>query len=158
MDVLIVWHQLVDCTTWRELNDAVGYCLDELMVVAGEEHVAFERDQIVVESLDALKVEVVGGGVEDEAVSILQLHSCNHATHLLTTGKHVDLLFNLFLTEKHTAEISLHCHLIASAILAQPVNEIQVGLEELRIVERKIGCSDGHTPTYSCLRRPVCCH
>ena len=36
VDVLIVRHELVDGARWGQLDDAVGYRVDELVVVAGE--------------------------------------------------------------------------------------------------------------------------
>lgn len=53
-DVVIVVHDLVDDAVWCQLNDTVRYRLDELMVVAGEEDIALEDLQRVVEGLDAL--------------------------------------------------------------------------------------------------------
>ena len=34
MDIFIVGHQLIDSSVWCEFNDAIGYGLDKLMVVA----------------------------------------------------------------------------------------------------------------------------
>ena len=84
-DVVIIVHHLVDDAIGGELYDAVGHSLYELMVVAAEEDVAFVELQIVVECLDALKVEVVGGGIEDEAVGILELHTGYHTAHFFTS-------------------------------------------------------------------------
>ena len=53
-DVVIVVHDLVDDTVWCQLNDTIRYRLNELMVVAGEEDIALEDLQRVVEGLDAL--------------------------------------------------------------------------------------------------------
>ena len=61
-DVFIVFHHLVDDAIRREFDDAVGDGLDELVVVTAEEDVALIEFQVVVECLDALKVEMVGGG------------------------------------------------------------------------------------------------
>ena len=94
--------------------------------MAGEKYITLERDQVIVESLDALKVEVVGGRVEDKTVGVLQLHSRNHATHLLASGEHIDFLLDFFLTEKHTTQVGFHRHLIASTVLAEPVDKIQI--------------------------------
>ena len=70
-DVVVVLHELVDDAVRREFDDAGCYGLDELVVVAGEEDVALEELEVVVEGLNALEVEVVGGCVEDEAVGVL---------------------------------------------------------------------------------------
>ena len=116
------------------------------MVVAAEEDVAFIEFQVVVECLDALKVEVVGGGVEDEAIGILQLHAGNHATHLLASGEDIGLLQHLLATEEHTAEEALEVYFVAFAKLAEPIDEVEVGVEELGIVEGQVGGGDGHSP------------
>ena len=53
-DVVIVVHDLVDDATRGQLDDTVRYRLDELVVMAGEEDIALEDLQRVVEGLDAL--------------------------------------------------------------------------------------------------------
>ena len=60
-DVFVVFHHLVDDAIRSEFDDAVGDGLDELVVVTAEEHIAFIELQVVVECLDALEVEMVGG-------------------------------------------------------------------------------------------------
>ena len=85
--------------------------------MAGKENISFESDEIIIESLNRLKVEVVGWCIEDETVGILQLHPCYHTTHLLTTREDIYFLLNLFLLEEHTTKEALHHHLITSAIL-----------------------------------------
>ena len=47
----------------REFDDTVGHGVDKLVVVRGEEDVAAEALQIIVEGLDGLHVQVVGGSV-----------------------------------------------------------------------------------------------
>ena len=73
---------------------------------------------------------MVGRRVENEAVGVLQLHSCYHASHLLATTEHVHLLLHVLILEEHTSEEALHLHLVALAILAQPIHEIEVALEK----------------------------
>ena len=53
-DVVVVVHDLVDDPPRRQLDDAVSYRLDELVVMAGEEDIALEDLQRIVEGLDAL--------------------------------------------------------------------------------------------------------
>ena len=74
-DVVIVVHDLIDDATRGELDDAVSYRLDELMVMAGEEDVALEGLKRIVERLDRLQVKVVRGAVEDEGIRILEHHT-----------------------------------------------------------------------------------
>ena len=89
---------------------------------------------------------MVGGCVEDEAVGVLELHTCYHAAHLLASREHVDLFLHFFLLEEHTSQIAFHHHLVACAVLAEPLHEVHVALEELGVVERQVGRSDGYAP------------
>ena len=60
VDVLLVWHELVNRAAGCEFDDTVAYGLNELVVVAGEQNVALEGDKVVVQCLDRLQVEMVG--------------------------------------------------------------------------------------------------
>ena len=44
-NVLVVFHHLVDNAVGGEFDDTVGYGFDELVVMAGEQDVAFESIQ-----------------------------------------------------------------------------------------------------------------
>ena len=57
IDILVVFHELVDGSVGSQFDDAVGHGLDEFVVVAGKEDVALEVHQVVVEGLDAFQVE-----------------------------------------------------------------------------------------------------
>src|SRR3712207_8534681 len=50
------------------LHDALPICTDEFVIVAGEEHIALEGDERIVERLDRLQVQVIGRSVEDQYV------------------------------------------------------------------------------------------
>ena len=52
VDILLVWHHLVDGAVGREFDDAVANGLNEFVVVAGEEDVALEGDEVVVQCLN----------------------------------------------------------------------------------------------------------
>ena len=145
-DVFIVFHHFVDDAVGGQFDDAVGHGLDELVVVAGKEDISLIEFQIVVECLDALEIEVVGGRVQNEAVGILQLHTGNHASHLLASTEHVGLLQHLFATEEHAAEEALEVDLVALAELAEPIHQVEVGVEESGVVQRQVGGGDGHAP------------
>lgn len=67
VDVVVVIHELVDSSLRCELNDSVGYGLDKLVVVAREEYIALEANEVVVECLNTLEVKVVGRGIENQA-------------------------------------------------------------------------------------------
>ena len=146
VDVVFVAHEFVDGAVGREFDDTVGHGVDKLVVVRGEEDVAAEALQVVVESLDGLHVQVVGGGVEDEAVGIAELHACNHAAHLFTSRKDIDFLHDFFVLKEHTSQEGLKVDLIAFSVLREPVEHIEVGVEEFSVVERQIGGGDGDTP------------
>ena len=128
--ILVIFHQFVDGARWSQFDDAVGHSLYELMVVTGKDDITLKLHQVVVEGLDAFEVEMVGGSVENEAVGIFELHSCNHTSHLLTTAEHVHLLLHILVLEEHTSEEALHLHLVALAILAEPIHKVEVALEE----------------------------
>ena len=60
--IFVVGGDLVDeGTVWKDLHNAVGGCLHELMVMGGEEDHARELDQSVVESGNGFHVQMVGG-------------------------------------------------------------------------------------------------
>ena len=119
------------------------------MVVRSKEDIALELNQVVVESLNRFQIEVVGRCVENQTVGILQLHTSNHTTHLLTTREHVDMLQHIFFLEKHTTEERLHGDLVAGSPLAEPVYKVHLALEEISIVEGQVGGGDSDTPLIS---------
>ena len=99
---------------------------------------------------------MVGRGVENEAVGVFQLHASYHTAHLLTSREHIHLLHHVFVFEEHASEEALHQHLVAFAILAEPIHEVEVRVEEFRVVEWQISRGDGHTPLiFACVRLPI---
>ena len=89
---------------------------------------------------------MVGGRVEYEAVGVAQLHAGNHTTHLLASGEDADFLEHFFAREEHAAEEAFHVDFVAFTKLAQPVDEVEVGVEEVGVVQRQVGGGDGHSP------------
>ena len=148
-DVFIILHHLVDDAVRGQLDDTVCHCLDELVVVRREQDVSFIGLQVIVECLDGFQVKVVGRRIQNETVGITQLHTRNHATHLLATRQYACFLQHLFAGEKHTAEETLHIYLIALAKLAQPVNQIQIRIKESGVVQRQISGGNRNTPVES---------
>ena len=69
VDVVVVGHQLVDGTLRCQFDDAVGNGIDELMVVRGEDDVALELYQVVVEGLDTLKVNILFASHDHEFIN-----------------------------------------------------------------------------------------
>ena len=146
-DVIVVVHHFIDDAIRRQLDDAVGDGLDELVVVAREEDIAFERLERVVERLDGFEVQVVRRRVEDEAVRVDQHHARNHATHFLASGEDAHLLQQLFAREKHAAEEALEEHLVRlRRELRKPLDEVIIRVEVGRIVEREVRRGDGLSP------------
>ena len=145
-NVLVVFHHLVDNAVGSEFDDTVGYGFDKLVVMAGEQDVAFEQLQVVVESLDAFQIQMICRGVQNETVGVFQLHAGYHTTHLLSSRKHVDFLHYLFSREQHSSEEALEVNFVAFTELAQPIHKVQIAFEETGVVERQICRSNGHSP------------
>lgn len=124
----------------------LGYGFDELVVMAGEQDVAFEQLQVVVESLDAFQVQMICRSVQNKTVGVFQLHAGYHTTHLLSSRKHVDFLHYLFSREQHSSEEALEVNFVAFTELAQPIHKVQIAFEEAGVVERQICRSNGHSP------------
>ena len=90
---------------------------------------------------------MVGRGVEYEGIGIAEHHACYHAAHFLAAGEHRGFLQDFFTGEKHFAEESFEVYLAGVvAELAEPVNKIEIGIEECGIVEREICRGDGLPP------------
>ena len=144
--VVFVVHQFVDVAVWCELYDAIGHGVDKLMVVRSKENVAFEELEVVVEGLDAFHVEVVCRRVEYQAVGILELHTGYHAAHLFASAQDVYLFQHVFVFEEHTPEECFEIDFVACTELRQPVEHVQVAVEELGVVEREVSRRDGDAP------------
>ena len=82
------------------------------MVMAGEEDIALEGLERVVEGLDGLEVEVVGRAVEDERIGVLEHHARDHTAHLLAPREDRGALEDLFAREEHTPQEALEINLI----------------------------------------------
>ena len=100
---------------------------------------ALEVDECVVESLNRLQVQVVGGRVEYHTVGVLEHHTGNHAAHFFTAGEDIGLLENLLAGEKHLAQKSAQeglCGVVGE--LSEPVFQGDVLLEKFAVVLLKI--------------------
>lgn len=65
LQVLVVGHLAVDeLAVGGEVEHPVGHGLHQLVVVGGEEHVALDGLQAVVQGGDGLQIQVVGGLVQ----------------------------------------------------------------------------------------------
>ena len=87
-----------------EVPDAGAGLFDQVLVVGDEEDGAFVLLDGLVERVDALEVEVVGGLVEDEDVGLLQHDLAEEQAGGFASGERVGLLEALFAAEEHLAE------------------------------------------------------
>src|SRR3712207_3423962 len=110
------------------LHDALPICTDEFVIVAGEEHIALEGDERIVERLDRLQVQVIGRSVEDQYVrSRGQHHATDHTTHLLASRQDRGLLIDLLSAEEHSTKEPLDVDVVRIlGKLRQPVEDRHV--------------------------------
>ena len=117
------------------------------MVVAGEDEDAREIDQPLVERFDRLQVEVLRRLVEEEAVGARQHQAREEAAHALPAGEDAHGLQPLVAREQHPPQEGAdEGRVVARAVLREPVDERQVGLEQARVLPREIRPRDGLAP------------
>ena len=88
--------------------------------------------------------------VEHKSVCVGHHHLGNHTAHLLATGEHRCLFQHLLAREQHFSEESFQIDFArVVAVLAQPVDKVQVSVEERGVVERQISRSDCLSPVVS---------
>ena len=80
--IFIIAAHPVDDAGIGDLNNAVGDGLGPLVVMRGEDDIVFEGFQTVVESGDALEIEMVGGLVEDKKIRAGEHHFAQHTPNL----------------------------------------------------------------------------
>ena len=66
--VFIIGHLLINQPVRCDFNDAVGDCLNELMVMGSENHGSLEVDQSVINRCDGFQVQVVGWFIKQEDI------------------------------------------------------------------------------------------
>ena len=59
MNILAVRHQLVNNAVRCDFNDAITHCIEDLKIMARENHIACEVFHAVVEGSDGFKVKVI---------------------------------------------------------------------------------------------------
>ena len=69
-DIVLVGAKAVGQLAVLQHHNAVGDGLHELVVMAGEQDVAFEQLQVVVESLDAFQVQMICRSVQNKTVGV----------------------------------------------------------------------------------------
>ena len=82
--IVVVAHHFVYACFGPEFDNAVGCCLNELMVMWCKEDVTFIGDEIVVEGLYAFQIEVIGRCVEYKTVGVTQHHASSIQKHQLS--------------------------------------------------------------------------
>ena len=127
------------------------------MVMAGEEDVALEGLERIVECLDGLQVKVVRGAIEDERIRILEHHTRDHAAHLLSPREDRSTLEDLLTREEHTPEEALEVHFVGiGSELREPLHEVHIRIEVLRVIQWQISLGDGLPPFVRPFARLLC--
>ena len=89
---------------------------------------------------------MVGWSIQNQTVRITQLHTGNHTTHLLTSGKHIHFLQYFLSGKQHTPQETFHIDFVTFAKLTQPIYQIQITFKEIRIIQRQISRSNSNAP------------
>ena len=124
------------------------------MVMGDKEHHLRKSNQGVIQRGDRLKVEMVGGLIEDEGIGAGEHYLGEHAAYPFATGENRGLFHCLLSGKKHFAQEPPDKTLIllGRCKLAQPADKVNLLIIEIHIVFfREIGVVDGHPPSGSCL-------
>ena len=109
------------------------------MVMAGEEDHAGEFNQAVVQGRNGLHVQMVGRLVENQHVGPLNHHHGQLAAHLLSAGKHAQLLDAVIAGKKHASQKPADIgYVLDGRELGQPVGDGQIRIKDLGVVLGKI--------------------
>ena len=116
--------------------------------MGGDQHIALDGLQAIIQGGDGLQIQVVGGLVKQQHVGPGEHHPGEHAPHLLAAGEHLDGLVNLVAGEEHPAQETPQIGLVGvGRPLPQPLHQIVVAvLEELGVVLREVGEGGGLAP------------
>ena len=105
--ILFIRAATVDDTAiGSNLNDAVCNCVDQFVVVRGEDQISFERGETVIYRADRFQIQMVGGLVQQQEIRSEQHHPSEHTTHLFATRQNVDGFENAFVGKEHSAQKS----------------------------------------------------
>ena len=134
LDKGVVGHAVVRGAAAGNFQRAVGHVVQEGAVVAHQNHGARAAGQELLEPLDALDVEVVGGLVKQQHVGALQQQLGQLDTHAPAAGKFARGAVKVGRTEAQTLERALqrrlivHAahHLEALALVAEGFHQLQV--------------------------------
>ena len=149
LQIFLISALPVDAALRCDLDNAVCHSFQNLVVVRGQNDYALEIHQTVIDSGDALQIEVVGRSVQKQYVGVEQHHAGKHAANLFAAGQYLDRLINIIAGEQHSAQKAPQERFgfVRCGILADPVqNGIIVVIEVCRVIHRKIGSGSRHAP------------
>ena len=118
--------------------------------MGGDQHIALDGLQAIIQGGDGLQIQVVGGLIQQEHVGPGQHHSGQHTPHLLSAGEYLDRLIHLISREEHPAQESPEVLLLGIVgVLAQPLHQVVLtALEVGRVVLGEIGEGGGLSPLH----------
>ena len=145
---VVIRRHAVDDAVWREVDDAVGYRLDKLVVVRDEEKRATEGNQPIVKCCDGFEVEMVGRLIQQQNIRARKHHAAEHTADALTAGKDACFLLTFLTGKEHAPKKATDKGLIGVLrILAEPIDDVQINTVKVgRVVAWKIGLRRRNAP------------
>ena len=130
-----------------ELIDALHQSVEEVAVVAHDDHRAVEGLDGTLEHVLALEVEVVGGLVEDEAVDGLQQELDHRQSGAFAAGEHLHLLVGGLAAEHEGAQYVAYLQpYVAAGHAVDGLEHGELAVEQLRLVLCEV--ADLHVVTH----------
>ena len=86
LQIFLISALPVDAAFRRDLDNAVCHSFQNLVVVGRQNDYALEVHQTVIDSGDALQIEVVGRSVQKQYIGVEQHHAGKHAANLFAAG------------------------------------------------------------------------
>ena len=148
MHILIIGAETINDSVRRNLNDAVGHGLRQLVIVACEDDVIGESSHAIVERGNAFQIQMVRRLIENEEIRAAEHHLGNHAAHLLAAGEYLDLLIDVITREQHAAEEgSQITFALILGELTHPVDEVIVAVIKIAaVINREVGLRGADAP------------
>ena len=129
--------------------------------MGGEQDVALEVDQTVVDRGDGLQIQMVGRLIHHQHVRAVQHHAREHTAYLLTAGQDVDRLVDIVARKQHLAEERAQGGLqrIGLGIRREPVQHgLLMTVEKFGIVLREVRLTGRDAPLERTLVRLQLAH
>ena len=138
---------ILDGAVGLEGDDAVTGGLQHLVVVGSQQNDTLECFQTLVDGLDGLHVQMVGGLIQQDDVCAGEHHLGEHAANLLAAGEDVHGLEHIVVAEEHTTQEAAQVHIVLlGGILTEPVDQLHlVALEVLGVVLGQIAADGGYS-------------